>query len=225
MKQAYSKAIFGDMASNPTGVMGYTMRTPNILYYARLEDTTGDLATLRYSVRYEAGDYPPMRQMVGRDGLVSFNLIGSLLDGTSGDSKHTPMRFQGKNSLNVTGLYDYFIDGKLSGIAYGTPLSKPTYSKENKPNPFYHHRKDGFLFRMHFNDDALLRDPVTADPKDIRPDYIEMLVLEGAVNFVGSYCQQLKRGGFDDVIAAMRAKERPCLTKAEFEEAMKKSGE
>lgn len=200
------------------------MLTPNIRYYARLHDTTGDLATLRYSVRYEAGHYPPMEKMVGRDGLVSFNLIASYLDGRDGDSKHPCMRLQGKGSINFTGLYDYFIDGKLSGVAYGTPLDRPTYSKEKKPNPFYTYRKDGFLFRLHFPDKALQCDPLTADPKDIRPEYIEMLVLEGATNFVGNYCQQLKRGGFDEEIASLRASERPCFTKDEFMEAMKKSG-
>lgn len=41
------------------------------------------------------------------------------------------MRLQAKNSLNFTGLKDYFVDGKLSGFAYGYPwLTKFTATRK-----------------------------------------------------------------------------------------------
>ena len=43
------------------------------------------------------------------------------------DGANVPaMRLQAKDSLNFTGLKDYFIDGKLSGFAYGYPLADET---------------------------------------------------------------------------------------------------
>lgn len=197
------------------------MIQPNIIYYARLDDTTGDRDTLKYSITSDSGIYEPLKHLVGRDGRVSFDLIDKRELGADGVAGYPSMRLQGKNSLNVTGLYDYLIGGKLSGIAYGTPLDKPTYSKKNRVNPFYNHRKDGFLFVMHFSEEALLRDPRTANLKEIRPDYIEMMVLEGAVKFVGSYCTQLQSGGFNDVLDEFRKRAIPRLTKEEFLEAMK----
>ena len=59
------------------------------------------------------------------------------------------MRLQAKNSLNFTGLKEYFQDGEISGCAYGYPDDKPTYSSKNKPNPFYDYREDGYLFLIH----------------------------------------------------------------------------
>lgn len=198
------------------------MMDAKIKYYARLTDTTGYNATLKYSIDAETGEYEPMKQLVGRDGYVSFNLIGRYKDG---ESSATPcMRFQGKNSINVTGLYDYFIDGKLSGIAFGSPYDRQTYSKEHKPNPFYRYRMDGFLFIFHFSDEALRMNPRTAEPNEIRPDYIEMLVLDGAVKFIAPLSQQLQKGGFDVELEDLRKRARPVISKGDFEKAMKSVG-
>ena len=195
------------------------MMEAKIKYYARLTDTTGGNATLRYSITSETGEYEPMKHLVGRDGYVSFNLIGKFTDGES--SKHPCMRFQGKNSINVTGLYDYFVDGKLSGIAFGSPYDRPTYSRHQRPNPFYRYRMDGFLFVFHFGDEALRMNPRTAEPNEIRPDYIEMLVLDGAVKFIAPLSQQLQKGGFDVDLDDLRKRARPVISKADFERAMK----
>ena len=99
----------------------------------------------------------------------------------------------------MSGLKDYFINGKLSGFAFGFPPSTPTYSSKAKPNPFFpSYTEDGFLFVVHQDKEA----PTSAEQQ--RPDYIELLVLDGCKVLVGSYCQQLMLGGFDEILKALR---------------------
>lgn len=107
------------------------MIQPNIRYYARLDYDTASKKTPKYVVTAEAGFYLPMEQLKGRNGKVSMYLMEKLKEGANVPS----MRLQAKDSLNFTGLKDYFVDGKLSGYAYGYPLQDATYSAKNKPNP------------------------------------------------------------------------------------------
>ncbi len=168
------------------------MNTPNIRYYARLVNVTPKgKKTPKYTIVAQAGYYPPMEQLRGRDGLMSMNLMEKLKEGSNIPS----MRLQAKNSLNFTGLKEYFEDGKLSGYAYGYPLDKPTYSKDNKPNPFYEYKEDGYLF-IFYQDEK--------DPTNLIPTRIEMVVLEGAKILVSAYCKQMRMGGFDEALAALR---------------------
>ena len=145
------------------------MSTPNISYYAKMVNTTQTgKVTPKYTITAQAGFYPPMEQLKGRDGLVSMNLMEKLKEGENVPS----MRLQAKNSLNFTGLKEYFVDGgKLSGYAYGYPLDKQTYSKDDKPNPFFDYRTDGFLFLIHQDEQH---------PESQTPTSIELIVLEGA---------------------------------------------
>lgn len=168
------------------------MNTPTIRFYAKMVNTTpkGN-KTPKYTIVAQAGYFPVMEQLKGRDGQVSFNLMEKLKEGTNVPA----MRLQAKNSLNFTGLKDYFENGKLSGFAYGYPLDKETYSKDNKPNPFYEYRNDGYLFIVH-------QDPNT--PNNIIPTCIELIVLEGAKVLISSYCKQLVMGGFNEDIEALR---------------------
>ena len=168
------------------------MNTPNIRYYAKMVNTTQkDKKTPKFTIVAQAGFYPPMEQLKGRDGNVSMNLMEKLKEGENVPS----MRLQAKNSLNFTGLKDYFQDGKLSGFAYGYPLEKQTYGKEEKPNPFYEYKEDGFLFLIEQDD---------KDPKNLIPTCIELVVLEGAKVLVSAYCKQLVMGGFDEALQALR---------------------
>jgi hypothetical protein len=147
--------------------------------------------TPKYTIVEQAGYYPPMEQLKGRDGQVSVNLMEKLKEGDNVPS----MRLQAKNSLNFTGLKEYFIDGKLSGYAYGYPLDKPTYSKDERPNPFFEYKEDGFLFLIEQNKN---------DPTNIIPTSIELVVLEGAKVLISAYCKQLVMGGFDEALQALR---------------------
>ncbi len=176
---------------------------PNIRYYARLTDTTQKgKKTPKYTIVEEAGYYEPMQHLIGRDGLVSFNLMGKRKDG---DSSIPSMSLQAKNSLNLTGLKDYFVDGKLSGYAYGYPSDKATYSKDNKPNPFYDYRKDGFLFITHYDEATLAKDPASeVEISALRPTEIEFVVLERGYTLISAYCKQLVMGGFDEALNEIR---------------------
>lgn len=168
------------------------MNTPNVLYYAKMVNTTQKgKKTPKYTITAQAGYYPPMEYLIGRDGQISVNLMEKLKEGDNVPS----MRLQAKNSLNLTGLKDYFQDGKLSGYAYGNPMDKPTYSKDEKPNPFFDYRQDGFLFLIEQDEN---------DPTNLTPTSIEMVVLEGAKVLISAYCKQLIMGGFDEALKALR---------------------
>lgn len=168
------------------------MNTPNICYYAKMVNTTqkGN-KTPKYTIIAQAGYYPPMEQLKGRGGQISMHLMEKLKEGDNVPS----MRLQAKNSLNFTGLKEYFQDGKLSGYAYGYPLDKPTYSKDEKTNPFFDYKQDGFLFLIEQDE---------KDPTNLTPTAIELIVLDGAKVLIGAYCKQLVMGGFDEALQALR---------------------
>lgn len=168
------------------------MNTPNIRYYAKMVNATQKgKKTPKYTITAQAGYYPPMEQLRGRDGLISMNLMEKLKEGDNVPS----MRLQAKSSLNFTGLKEYFEDSKLSGFAYGYPMDKPTYSKDKKPNPFHEYKEDGYLFIVSQDEE---------DPTILTPKSIELVVLEGARVLISAYCKQLKMGGFDEVLKALR---------------------
>lgn len=168
------------------------MNTPNVRYYAKMVNTTQKgKKTPKYTITAQAGYYPPMELLRGRDGQISMNLMEKLKEGDNVPS----MRLQAKNSLNFTGLKDYFQDGKLSGFAYGYPLDKQTYSKDEKSNPFFDYKQDGFLFLIEWDE---------KDPTNLTPTSIELIVLEGAKVLISAYCKQLVMGGFDEVLQALR---------------------
>ena len=83
------------------------MSTPRVKYYAKLVNTTQTgKVTPKYTITAQAGYYPPMEQLKGRDGLVSMNLMEKLKEGENVPS----MRLQAKGSYNFTGLKEYFQD-------------------------------------------------------------------------------------------------------------------
>lgn len=175
------------------------MSTPNIRYYARFVNTTQNgKKTPKFTIIEQAGYYPPMELLKGRDGQISMNLMEKLKEGENVPS----MRLQAKNSLNFTGLKEYFVDGKLSGFAYGYPLDKPTYSKDEKKNPFFEYREDGFLF--------LIKQDEKESNNQV-PTCIELVVLEGAKVLISAYCKQLLMGGFEDTLQALRKQARKAL--------------
>lgn len=169
------------------------MNTPNIRYYARMDNTTKKgRTTPKYTILEQAGYYPPMERLKGKDGFISMYLIPQSRED---NSSTPPMRLQAKNSLNFTGLKDYWMDGKISGFCYGYPAPRPTYSSRNKTNPFLEYKEDGFLFILHCDE---------KDPANIVPTSIELIVLEGAKVLISSYCKMLVMGGFDEALSALR---------------------
>lgn len=170
---------------------------PNIRFYARMLNTTQKgKKTPKYTIIGAAVYYPPMELLRGRDTKVSMNLMEKLKEGENVPS----MRLQAKGSLNFTGLKEWFVNGRLSGFAYGYPSNKPTYSKDNKPNPFYDYRNDGYLFVVHQDQ---------SNPENLIPTEIELIVLEGAKVLISSYCKQLVMGGFDEALENLRKQAKP----------------
>lgn len=169
------------------------MITPNIRYYARLELCKEGIKTPKYKIVAEAGYYAPMECLKGKDGRVSMYLQSQRKE----RDDIPAMWLQAKKSLNFTGLKSYFIDGKISGFAYGYPNDKKTYSKKSIPNPFYEYKEDGFLF--------LIKD----DKTGIVPASMELIVLEGSKVLIAAYCKQLVMGGFDEALSLLREQAKP----------------
>ena len=169
------------------------MIAPRIAYYACMEDSTGNGKTPKYTISRQAGFYPAMEELVGKDGKISMYLLPSRESGVVKDNAPA-MRLQAKNALNFTGLRDYFEDGRLSGYAYGYPLQSRKYAKGD--NPFFEYKDDAYLFLIH------------QGGKDgsvtVRPSSIEMLVLDGAKVLAAAYCKQLVMGGFDEILGSLR---------------------
>lgn len=173
------------------------MITPKIRYYAKMEDCTGSGKIPKYVITAQAGYYPPMDEIIGREGKVSMYLQVSKDSGSKKDNAPA-MKLQAKDSLNFTGLKDYFVNGRLSGFAYGYPLAAETYGSKKKRNPFCKYKDDGFLFIIHQDQAA------TTEAQKIKPAFIELIVLEGAKVLISAYCKQLVMGGFNEVLKVLR---------------------
>ncbi len=172
--------------------MKNTLPQPVIRYYCCFElRTDKKLKHPKYSIVRQAGYYQPMGHLTGRDGKISLTLVPASKSGSKADG----MKLQGKNSLNFTGLNEYFKDGKFSGFAWGNPQGGKEYGeKKKRANPFDSYEGDAFLFIMHQGTAA------TGTP----PQSMELIVLADARVLVTSYLKQLEIGGFDEELRAMR---------------------
>lgn len=164
-----------------------------VVWYGKFINTTKEGAkSPKYTCVKSWGIYNPMESLKGRDGRISFYLLESTQSGSKESSSTPPMKLQAKASLNLTGLKNYYIDGRLSGYAYGNAYSKATYGKDNKINPFGANCKDGFLFRFQIEEGNNI------------PKGFEMLVIPGVSNLVANYCQMLQLGGFNSLLDEVR---------------------
>ena len=145
-----------------------------IRYYCRLVDTTGGNKCSKYSVSEEAGYYPPMEHLRGKDGKISMYLLPAKESGVT-KANAPAMRLQAAGNLNFTGLHGDIVNGRLRGYAYGYANGAETYE----------YRGDAYLFLVHWPDGAA------------RPSSIEMAVLAGARSMAAAHCERLKRGGLD----------------------------
>lgn len=163
---------------------------PTIRYYALLSETTAKgKVTPKYTIVKSAGDYPPMEQLKGKDGKISMYWMEKRKDNLDAPA----YRLEFKGGRNLTGIKDYFQDGKLTGFAYGYPHRAATYGKKKiKPNPFYDYKEDGFLFIMPPNEEGT------------KPLQIEWIVLADAKPLIADYCKMLQMGGFDEKLTRLR---------------------
>lgn len=124
----------------------------------------------------------------GRDGNLNFYLRA--INEPKPDEPEIKLEVV-RNSMNFTGIYQYFTEGKPSGYGCGCPFPKEEY--DGKPNPFYQYRTDGFLFRF---------DADMNDPTNLWPTSFELIVLTGAdVNQLKTlYLSAFRIGGFAEAL-------------------------
>ena len=173
------------------------MITPNIRYYAILEYTKQKIKTPKYVISAQAGDYPPMEELKSRDGRVYMYLCKPR--GKSIYEVDVSIKVV-SNNLNFTGMECYFTGREISGFAFGYPHPEKTYKRsgKEKPNPFYDYKDDGFLFIVHQDENAL------TEAEQLRPSYIELIVLAHGGENLRIWCKQLLMGGFNKILAKLR---------------------
>lgn len=167
------------------------MKTSIIQCYAKLErinNLTGK--TPRYDCTAFAGNYYPFEKLKNNKGELFFYLMERIRS----NRKAPEVSLQGRDSINLTGLFHYWENGLISGFCHGYPSNKEMLARV-KPfkNPFYQsNSNDGFLFVIH---QATNTTPPTS---------IEILVLSDARESIDLYRDHLKRGGFNDILEKYR---------------------
>lgn len=163
------------------------------VWYAEFQLSTKEgKKTPKFTSIMEWGKYKPMDALRGRDGKISLYLQDSNQSGSKESTSTPPMRLQAKDSLNLTGLKNYYVGGVLSGYAFGNPYNKPTYGKSNKTNPYVENCTDGFLFRFKF-----------AEGSNI-PTGFEMIVIPDVGNLIVNHCEMLRIGGYNRFLDEVR---------------------
>lgn len=164
------------------------MKEYNIRYYGYFLINKNSGKTPKFTAMEQVGYYPPMEQLIGRDGNISLYLMESV------DGMDRPAaRLQAKDSLNLTGLLGYYtIGGGLSGYAYGYPMRDEYYSKKKRPNPFFQYQEDCFLFKFYYGEGGTV------------PYAFEMVVFGGCRALAANLCEKLENGLIDDELESLR---------------------
>lgn len=181
---------------------------PSIRFHATLELVTPiETKYPKYRLAYWGGDRDYMK-------MLSENLTGRRDKGTGVANIHIvlkpnqttktsapEMNLQVKGGQNLTGLKQWFQDGRLSGYAYGEPSDEKTFgNKKVKDNCFYPYKTDGFLFRC----------TPSSDPTNVIPTQIEWIVLkggEGVKIHAVQYLTLLRNGSLDNALSALPLRE------------------
>ena len=96
-----------------------------------------------------------------------------------------------RNSMNFSGLFQYFEEGRPSGYACGCLYPEKEY--KDKQNPFFDFRNDGLLFR--FTADS-------SNPENLIPTSFEVVVVTGTgINQLRDmYLSVFRIGGFAEAL-------------------------
>lgn len=143
----------------------------------------------KYTMQEVWGKYTPMQHLIGRDGKISLVLQDSKTSGSKDSTSTPPMKLQAKNSINLTGLHNYYTGCDVCEYAYGNPY-KP--KDETKFNPFKDNLKDGFLFRFLYEDG------------DNVPKGFEMMVIPNVESLIRNRCEMLIMGGYNRTLENAR---------------------
>lgn len=149
------------------------------------------------------GKYAPMDMLRSKRGQVEVSLLVSK-DSGSKDGTSTPeLKLQTTIGLNLTGLKNYLVKGRLSEYNWGNPFMEEFYPKDKKekaPNPDKPKRKkkrnpffpdyieDGFLFRFIFEGSSNI------------PSGFDMLIVPNVGTLIGNCVAALQRGEYDSFI-------------------------
>jgi hypothetical protein len=175
---------------------------PTINCYLKLERILNkEKKTARYDCTAFAGYYPPLEELKNGKGQLFLYLMRS-----SNDKSTTPEHYlqASKDSMNLTGLFHYWDEDKLSGFCSGYPSTKELFDNKKKtPNPFYENRNDAFLFIIHWDKDK--QEPIPT------PTAIEMIVLQDTKVLIDAYRKQLMLGGFDEELNSLRGQAKPIF--------------
>lgn len=167
---------------------------PSIKYYALFSYDPKSGKTPKYTMEKAAGYLPEFDALKGKNGKVNLYLM-SKREGQSIDAPAMSLQAV-KNGLNLTGLKDYYLDGKISGIAYGYPPQEPTFSAKAKANPLYSCKNDGYLFLFDFSEKR--------DGEALKPTSFELIVVDGGKVLISAYAKMMQMGGFAEALAALR---------------------
>ena len=167
---------------------------PPIKFYAKFAYAPKSGKTPKYTMAKAAGYYPQLDALKGKNGKVNLYLM-SKREGQSVDAPAMSLQAV-KNGLNLTGLKDYYLNGEMSGIAYGYPPQEATFSAKCKPNPLYPCRNDGYLFIFEFGDKK--------EGEAIKPISFELVVIDGGKVLISAYAKMLQIGGCAEASKALR---------------------
>lgn len=123
-----------------------------------------------------------------KDGQIYFYLNEARGIINSPDSRRADRFLMGKGSLNFSSVF--LLECEPSNgyfVGYGNPNGKETYSKNNKPNPFYECRDDGYLFLI---------------SEDWRT--IEVFVIPNGKNTILGNAKALNDGVYNDMLKPIR---------------------
>lgn len=145
-------------------------------------------STPRFDLTRMAGSLPGLEALANRRGQIVMYLQQARGIINSQDGRRADCFLMAKNSLNFSSLY--LLNRTTDGapfVGFGNPLPGQTYGKDNRPNPFYQSRNDGYIFL-------------------VSPDWVRIEVLivpDGKYTIVGE-AGMVQKGLLDDAIQSIR---------------------
>lgn len=142
----------------------------------------------RFDLTKMAGSLPGLEALANKRLQIVMYLQRAMGIINASDGRRADCFLMAKNSLNFSSLY--LLNRTTEGapfVGFGNPLPGQTYGKDNRPNPFYQSRNDGYIFI-------------------VSPDWkkIEVLVIpDGKFTIIGE-AGMVQRGEWDDAIHSIR---------------------
>lgn len=149
--------------------------------------------TPRYTRTEMVGDYPALEVLCTTDKQTKEKVLRIYLKPIHTTNKDAPAMqlLATKNSINITGIKFYEIEGMQTRYAYGYPDSKEILNRQKPiPNPLYDCRDDGFLI-------------IFSELNPI-PRKIELLIIRGGKAMISQTCSTLAKGGLNDALERLR---------------------